>query len=156
VIGPFEESRIESPLWLKTLVEEVIMPAIAPLSFMGPLGYRCVEPDALKTGFNGWQVAVFPLSNRIVGANVNDGALAVSGFQLDVLRLTNNMRNLSRFEWRMPMSYSGDLDGPALLLEGEFLSRRLELTIFNLPPADEAPAFTINPVTKEIKKVAEF
>lgn len=143
------EHTIETPHWLVSLVEDVLMDAVIPLGFIGPLGYRYWEPDDEGNASNVWQVAVYPTPNEIRGSDRNDGSMFVSGFRLDIGSILKCFHEVEEVVWVSPTKYSGILDGPEISLRGTFTNKQVWLRFYNMPPPDEPPAFAVNPQTAE-------
>lgn len=145
-----EEHTIQEPYWIKALVDDVVIEAMQPHGFIGPLGYRWWEPDSPNNSFAGWQIVVFPTPNEVKGATAHDGSRYVSGFRLDVGRIIQAMGGtVESVVWNAPMQYNGDLDGPELSVQGQFAGRHIWLRFFHIPPPDEPPSFYVNPDSGE-------
>lgn len=143
----FEEHTIQEPLWLRSLIEDVVIGAVTPLGFIGPLGYRWWEPGNRDNTFDGWQIVVFPTPNEVRGPVPHDGCKYVSGFRLDVGQVIGVMTAVESVAWNSPTSYNGDLDGPELSVRGTFAGKHVWLRFFHLPPPDEPCSFYVNPAT---------
>lgn len=144
----FQEYTIQEPLWLKALVEDVVVDAFEPLGFIGPLGYRYWGPGDVQNQFDGWQVCVFPTPVEVRGCHPGDGALGVQGFRLDVAHLIKALGGaIEMLVWHSPTRYNQDLDGPELSVQGQFAGKRVWLRVFNLPPPDEPAACFFDPRT---------
>ena len=146
----FEVHTIQEPAWLKALVEDVVVDAVVPLGFIGPLGYRYFEPQNPENSFDGWQVVIYPTPNEVRGPVANDGCKYVSGFCLDVGRIIEAMSQVDSVAWNAPVQYNGYLDGPEISVQGQFAGKHIWLRFFQLPPPDEPCFFYINPQTGEV------
>lgn len=142
-----EVHAIAEPSWIRTLVESVVLPAVTPHSFAGPLGYRYWPPDDPQNLKRRWLIAVYPAPGEYVGPTQYDGALVVSGFSLDVGEITRHFEQIDTVGWHAPAMYTGDLDGPRIIVEGEFLSNRVSLHVHREPPPSEPAAYRYNPVS---------
>lgn len=141
-----EEHIIQEPSWIKTLIEDVVVDAVLPLGFIGPLGYRYWEPGNVNNHFDGWIVAVFPTPNEVKGPCDTDGSRFVAGFHLDLGKIVDVFRPVEELAWRMPVSYNGDLDGPELSVQGQFAGKHVWLRFFHMPPPDEPSSYYVDPV----------
>jgi len=141
------EHTVQTPDWIKALVENVLIECVTPLGFMGPLGYRYWEPDNNDNAAKCWQVVVFPTPNEVRGQDKLDGAVFVSGFRFDVLRLMGAFSDVEDVVWCSPAKYNGTLDGPELSVRGLFLGKHVWVRFFHLPPPDESPAYAVDPRT---------
>lgn len=136
----------EEPAWVPALVDLVVQ-AISPHDFFGPLAYRLWEPSEDEDGdLNCWVLAVFPTPYECKGGS-GDGALAVPGFTIDQLVLQAAFSELNSVVWHMPTRYNSDLDGPELRLRGTFCGRDVWLRVFHTPPPDEVPTHVYEPAT---------
>lgn len=151
----FEVHTIQEPLWIKSLIEDVIIDSITPYEFIGPLGYRWLELDNPTNIFNGWQIIVFPTPNEIRGPVAYDGYKQVSGFSLNITHIISVMTNVESIIWNAPASYNGDLTGPEISLQGSFAGRHIWLRFFALPPSDEPCSHYIDPSTGKVVKIQE-
>jgi hypothetical protein len=143
----FDEHVIERPVWADAVVE-VVRESMQPLGFIGHLGYRLWDPDALNNPFDGWMLAVFPTPNEWHGGSM-DGAKAVSGFRLNVHRVTEVFTKIEHVVWSTPVHYNGDMDGPELVVQGTVLGKRVLLRVFNVPPPDEPVSYVVDPAKGE-------
>lgn len=127
---------VEEPHWVGALLD-VVVNALTPHDFCGPLAYRLWEPDSRVDGDEPhWVLAVFPtLHERRDGAA--DGAPTASGFTVDQLSLQEAFSSITSVAWNMPVRYNTDLDGPELRIRGVFCGRDVWLRLFHLPPPDE-------------------
>ena len=141
------EHVVVTPTWIKVLVDDVLLDAVAPYGFIGPLGYRYTGPGESGNSFDGWTLFVYPVPSEIRGADQLDGAQFVSGFELDISRIIRNMAAIEEVVWRAPAKYNRELDGPEISVRGRFAEKRVWIRFFNLPPSDEPPAFAVDPAT---------
>lgn len=140
---------IEHPAWIKILVEDVLMPTLTPLAFLGPLGFRYWRPDDPLNVGEHWTVAVYPTPTEVRGQHAADGAVFVAGFRLDIGKIVANMNAVDEVIWNSPQKYTGNLDGPEVSIRGRFAGHLVQIRFFHVPPPDELPAFAINPTTGE-------
>jgi hypothetical protein len=143
----FEVHTIEEPQWLRALVQDVLVDAVQPLGFIGPLGYRWWEPNNTENNFDGWQVAVYPTPNEVIGPTAFDGCKYVSGFRLNVWHILNCLTAVEGVAWHAPVQYNGYLDGPEISVRGMFAGKHVWIRFFQLPPPDEPASFLVNPAT---------
>lgn len=148
-----EQHVVNTPEWIAALVEDVIVPAVVPFSFIGTLGYRYWRPDDPTNEHRAWVLAVYPTSNEIVGPCAGDGATATSGFRLNVAALTGAMTDVESVVWECPARYNGTMDGPEISVRGRYAGNTLVLRFFHLPPPDEPPSFRVNPTTGEVREL---
>ncbi len=135
----------ETP-WVGAMLD-VIVSALSPHDFFGPLSYRLWEPDPRTDGAEPhWVLAVFPTPFEHRGG-AEDGCRAVSGFTLDQKLLQGAFSSVNALAWHMPTRYNGDLDGPELRIRGVFCGRDVWLRIFHMPPPDEAASHVYEPAT---------
>lgn len=120
--------------WVSALLE-LLVQALTPHAFFGPLGYRLWEPEA-DCDEPVWTLAVFPVPHECRGGSA-DGQFAVSGFTLDQLLIQSAFSKINSVVWHMPSRYNNDLDGPELRVLGTFCGRGVQLRFFHLPPPDE-------------------
>ena len=139
----FEVLAAPSPAWVDALVE-VVRAAMEPLGFIGHLGYRLWEPCSPHNSFSGWMLAVFPTPNEWHGGQ-HDGAVAVSGFKLDLKAVLGAFQSLDAVAWNNPVQYNGNLDGPELVVQGNVLGKRVLLRVYSLPPPDEPVSYVVDP-----------
>lgn len=143
-----EEHTIQTPLWIRSLVEDVLVEAFQPLAFMGPLGYRYSPPNE-EDDDKAWQLAVYPTAAQVKPNEEKAGMVFVSAFSLNVGHVVECLQDVSELVWHSPTKYSGELDGPEIRIRGKFAGREVRLRVFNRPPADEPPAFLVDPQTSE-------
>jgi hypothetical protein len=147
-----EEHTIREPSWIKALVYDVIVDAVQPLGFIGPLGYYWWQPGNDHNVFDGWQVVVFPAPYEIRGTSPHDGNKSVSGFRLNFSSILEVLSSVESVVWHSPVRYNGDLDGPELSVQGQFAGKRVWLRFFNLPPPDEPCSHYVDPTTGEARE----
>lgn len=148
-----ESHTYAQPAWITALVEEVVVPAVTPLGFIGPLGFRFWEPDSPGNPGDAWQIVVFPTANLVCGSHKNDGGTFVAGFRLNIGLILNTIGHVNSVVWNSPASYNGTLDGPEIDIRGKFVGKVIWLRLFSLPPPDEPPAFRVNPQTAEVQEL---
>src|ERR1051326_9637118 len=85
-----EEHAVAQPPWIESLVA-LVMEAMTPLGFIGPLGYSWWEPGNPDSLFDGWTLVVYPTPNEAIGGE-HDGALFVNGFRLDIAGILRQMQ----------------------------------------------------------------
>jgi hypothetical protein len=147
-----EEHVLQEPEWIKQTLD-VIVDSMLPLGFIGPLGYRWWEPGNLNNSAQGWQLAVYPTANRVLGGGPHDGQTFVSGFKLNVSKILAVFDKISVVEWAMPTRYNGDLDGPEFNVRGVIDDEHVWLRIFSLPPLDESASYLVNYATGEAQPI---
>ncbi len=145
----FSEHTVETPAWIKALVEDVIQPCVLPLGFMGHLGYRYWGPDDPDNQYEGWQLCVYPTPSEIRGQAADDGGMYVAGFRFDVSRLITGLTDVDDVVWASPARYTSNLDGPEISVRGAFAGKRVWVRFFCMPPPDEPPSFQVDPSTGE-------
>lgn len=143
----FEVHTILEPLWLRSFIEDVVIDAVTPLGFIGPLGYRWWEPGNSANPFDGWQIVVYPTPNEVRGPVVHDGCKYVSGFRLNVGHIIGVMTTVEAVVWNAPVQYNGDLDGPEVGVQGMYAGKHVWLRFFQMPPPDEPCSFFVDPAT---------
>lgn len=116
----------KAPRWVRTLVKEVRagMETNDPIA---PLGFR-VEKDA-----EGWMICVYPRMNELL-YGVKDGKRTVPGFRLCLNALMYLFDDLPHIEWETPTEFTGNYDGPCVVLDGVVQGRPVELLVFDQPP----------------------
>lgn len=149
-----EQHEVRQPAWIVTLVEEIVQPAITPLGFFGPIGYRIWDPSNPANTFGGWDIAVFPVPFEISGPGPNDGAYAVNGFVFDIAAVLHTLQEVSRVAWNNPTRYSGELDGPSVEIHAKFAGKQLRLRFFRMPPQDEPASHQVNTTTGGISVIS--
>jgi len=145
-----EVATVEHPQWMKALME-VVIECMEPLNIMGPLGYRFLEPEHPENEFEGWQIAVYPTANEVVGGE-QDGSFLFPGFALDIDTMLATFSSVEGVVWNNPVHYTGDLDGPNLSIQGTFTGVPLWLRIFHWPPGDEEASLLVDPASGEIRE----
>lgn len=145
-------NEIQSPHWIKALIEEVVIEAIQPDTFMGPLRYHWWEPGNQGNSFDGWQVVTYPTANEVRGPAAADGCSFVAGMSLDVSKIMKAMSKVDDVWWKMPARSTGYLDGPSIGVSGDFAGRHILLRVYHLPPPNDPPAFFYNPNTGAVQE----
>lgn len=146
------EHVLQRPAWLESLVD-VVLDAVEPFGFFGSLGYCWWGPGDPGNSFQGWKVIVYPLPLEASGGS-NDGCRVVTGFGM---RLGSVLAAFSQFDqetlaWHSPVQYNGNLDGPAISVQGSFANKRVWLRILSVPPADEATAYLIDMASGAVRE----
>lgn len=137
---------VEQPPFIAALMD-VLIGAITPDGFLGPLGYRWWGPDTPGSTFPGWTVVAYPTPHELRGG-ANDGAKGVMGFQLNIAAIVGAFSTLENLDWHAPVQYNGDLDGPEIAIKGQFAGKSVWLRVFHLPPSDEPASIIVDPVHK--------
>ncbi len=145
----FVSHTINTPAWLTSFMNDVLIECIVPMGFIGRVGYRYWEPEDPSNPSKSWLIVAYPTPNVIRGSNRNDGTMFVSGFQFNVSKLIEAMTDVEEVVWSNPVKYNGDMDGPELSVRGVFNNKHVWLRFFHMPPSDEPPGFAVNPQTSE-------
>lgn len=140
----------EPPAWLRALVEDVVLEAVTPLGFVGPLGYRWLPPGEPANQYDGWQVCVFPTPNEAAGGP-HDGCKYVDGIEVDLTAVLGALAAVEKVVWHASVRYNGELDGPEVSIRGQFANRRVWLRLFHVPPSDEPAAYLVDQRTGEAR-----
>lgn len=141
------------PDWLQTFMDDIVLPCVTPLGFIGQIGYRYWTPDDTKNPSCSWLIAAYPVPNELRGSHKNDGVTYVSGFRFNVTSLLDAFSGIEELVWNSPTVYVGNMDGPELSLRGMYGARPLWLRFFHIPPTDEKAGFAVNPQTSEVKEL---
>ena len=130
------------PDWLLELVNKVC-DCMDPLSLMGQLGYRWLDPDNPVNVTGAWVLGVYPCSNELRGGQ-EDGALVHPGFRLNISSFLSGFSAVENMVWTHPTSYNSNLEGPRFCIEGTYSNHKLRFQIFAVAPADEDASLIID------------
>lgn len=147
------EHAMVMPSWLQDLMSKVA-DSVEPLGAMGPIGYRWLEPNSAFNLDIAWLLAVYPTPYEVAGGS-NDGQLMCPGFKLNLQNLLNFFTNVQTVAWRSPSVYTGDLDGPEIVIRGIVAEHPVHVRFFSIPPDDEKPSVVVNIASGECKEKAE-
>lgn len=123
------------PDWVSDLIGAVAA-GFHPEVVCGPLGYIWIPP---KDQMQPWRLSVFPTPGEIAEAGPEDGEITVPGFRLTLTPILKKFSPIPRVDWRAPSQYTGELDGPGVVIRGRVHGRRLILSVFDEPPAAFKP-----------------
>lgn len=144
------ECPTDHPEWVKDLIREVA-DEIRPLGFIGQIGFRYLPPNVPQNTLKHWVIGVYLVPHELSGGR-QDGAAAVSGFCLNILKVIALFSELLTLEWRVPRGYTDGLAGPEVWLEGLYRgTQRVQLHIYADPPSDEAPALVLDVATNTLR-----
>lgn len=141
------------PKWIDQVVEAV-RDTMSPLdgSHIAAVGVRVEGPT--KEG--GWVVFVFPQCNEMLGGR-HDGRIMPPAMSLCVTGLLQRVFDLHdvHIDWNVPNEFSGDFDGPHLVLDGRYKANNalLTVTVFDEPPHDEPLGAKVNTYTGQIQAI---
>lgn len=136
------ESSQDCPSWLSGLLKK-IADTMLSLSFSGQLGFRYLPQDDENNQINKWVLAVYLLPNEVSGGR-DDGALAVPGFSLDLVKLTSLFSEVKSMGWTVPRVYNDGLDGPEVWIEGLVDDNKISFHFYADPPFDESPELILD------------
>lgn len=139
---------IVRPAWIDALVE-CIKEAIQPLWLMGNLGFRWWEPGNTHSRSADWFIVVFP-APYVTQHGKMDGERCSTGYQVDILAVLNAFATVKEAHWHAPAQSIGNVDGPALRIQGVFAGKPVCLHVYQFPPDDEPESFKIDTDTMEI------
>lgn len=143
-----EVHAVGTPAWVTALADAII-DTVEPLAPMGPLGVAWWAPGQPANPAAGRHlVCAFPTATEIVRGQ-HDGSFICPGFHLDVTALLHVFSGVEKLAWEFPAHYNGDLDGPALVVDGSFAGRDVQLRFYSQPPPGEAPGLALDPRTGE-------
>ncbi len=148
-----EQHTIVTPAWLRALIEDVVVEVVTAFGFMGPIGFRYEEP-ADDQPDAAWVIHAYPTPNEVRGCDANDGMMFVSGFSVNLGALLDAFQTVTSVTWHSPAQQTAHDSGPKIVVQGTFLGRRVALHFFRMPPADEPPAFAVNPRTSEATELS--
>lgn len=80
---------------------------------IGPLGYRYGDDHGM------WNVFIYPTPVELVGG-VNDGTIALPGFNLDLQELMSAFDQVIDLSWCSQSYGPFDLDAPHISIEGVY------------------------------------
>lgn len=141
--------------WVREVADKVAEHMV-PIGYIGPVGYMMWTPDNVNNMTPGqWQIAVYPTPNEVAGKPDQDGARYICGFTLRLLPLLAAFQTVTRVEWVCPARYTGDLDGPEIVVHGVYADHDVVLRVFSQPPKDEPASTIINHRTGEIRPKAD-
>ncbi len=143
-----------TPNWLIKLFQDAGS-LIAPLGFIGDLGFRYLPPDDPANTTKRWLLAVYLIPHELAGGK-HDGSSVVAGFSLSITELSKLFVNVSSVTWRVPRAYTDGLAGPEVWLEGvydggEFVAA-VQLHVYSDPPNDEKPSVILNTHTNTLSR----
>jgi hypothetical protein len=98
-----------------------------------------------------WKISIFPTPGEIIEAGPRDGQTAIPGFQLNLGPIAGMFDRDPRIGWIEPSQYTGELDGPCIVLQGQIRRRKVHLRIFQEPPAAFAPTVFFDRISNETR-----
>jgi hypothetical protein len=134
------------PDWFNGLLE-AITEGFKPEISCGPLGYVWTPPTWQH---NMWKLRVFPTSAEVLGG-AQDGQIEYPGFQLELQGIIDEFQEYPEITWNVPSEWTGELDGPGVVLQGRVAGEDLLLGIFAEPPAAFAPTVVLDRITGETR-----
>lgn len=148
-----QHSVVSVPTWLQTFMDDIVLPCVTPLGFIGHITFCYWPPEDLRNPSNNWLVVAYPAANVIRAAHSKDGAVYVTGFYFDVHKLLRSFTAVHEIAWRSPVVVTGQLDGPEIMVRGIYAEHQVQLRFFHLPPPDESPAYAVNPNKDEVQRL---
>ena len=142
--------EVRYPAWIQALVDEVVLPAVLPQTFIGELGYRFWVPESQEDGAT-WLIHVYPMPIELRGQQY-DGQRATSGFSLDVGKIVARFDRLDDMAWCSPPFTNAAVVPPRMDFTGMFLGNPVELRITAIAPPDANPTHVMDVQTGKISK----
>ena len=126
----------EVPQWLASLIDAVGN-CMESHCTSGPLVFRWRQEDDF------WEIAVYSTLGEVVGG-VEDGAIFVPGFSLDVQELMSVFDEVANLSWHSQSFGPHDNLGPHVSMEGVDQGHEVGLQVLAEAPEDEEPGFKVD------------
>ena len=133
------------PKWIEKVIVG-IQNCVRELDPVGSFGVRLLAPVKEQPV---WSLLMFPLSNELYGGR-HDGSHVPPGFSLCLTKLMQLFDAPPHVDWVTPGSFSGELDGPHIAVDGTYRNHPIAVSIFDQAPAAERIALRVNQLNGEI------